>query len=67
LERYWRRRDDVPAAGAIGDQGHAHQLELMMELLAGGYTAEQIIAQYEHLTREDIQACLGYAKELVQT
>jgi uncharacterized protein (DUF433 family) len=39
----------------------------MMELLAGGYTAEQIIAQYEHLTREDIQACLGYAKELVQT
>ncbi|MBI2186429.1 MAG: DUF433 domain-containing protein [Acidobacteria bacterium] len=26
--------------------------------LAAGYTAEQIIEQYDHLTREDIQACL---------
>jgi uncharacterized protein (DUF433 family) len=26
-----------------------------------------IIEQYDHLTREDIQACLAYAKEIIQT
>jgi predicted nucleic acid-binding protein len=26
-----------------------------------------IIEQYDHLTREDIQACLAYAKEIVHT
>jgi uncharacterized protein (DUF433 family) len=36
-------------------------------LLAAGYTIDQIIEQYDHLTREDIQACLAYAKEVVQS
>ena len=42
-------------------------VELVIDLLAAGYTIDQIIEQYDHLTREDIQACLAYAKELVQT
>lgn len=42
-------------------------VELVMDLLAAGYTTEQIIEQYDHLTRQDIQACLAYAKEVIQT
>lgn len=35
-----------------------------MELLVAGYTPEQIVERYDHLTREDIQAYLAYAKKL---
>lgn len=48
-------------------KGTRISVELVMDLLAAGYTTDQIIEQYDHLTREDIQACLAYAKEIVQT
>jgi hypothetical protein len=38
-------------------------VELVLELLAAGYTTEQIRQQYDHLTAEDIPACLAYARE----
>jgi uncharacterized protein (DUF433 family) len=48
-------------------KGTRISVELVMDLLAAGYTIDQIIEQYDHLTREDIQACLAYAKEVVQS
>ena len=36
-----------------------------MDLLVAGYGVPQIIEHYDHLTREDIQACLAYAKEVI--
>ncbi|MEM7658524.1 MAG: DUF433 domain-containing protein, partial [Bacteroidota bacterium] len=33
----------------------------MLELLAGGMTVEEILADYPYLEREDIQASLAYA------
>ena len=48
-------------------KGTRISVELVMDLLAAGYTAQQIIEQYDHLTREDIQACLAYAREVVQS
>ncbi len=36
-------------------------VELVVDLLAAGDTTDQIIEQYDHRTREDIQACLAYA------
>lgn len=48
-------------------RGTRISVELVMELLAAGYTTEQILERYDHLTREDIQACLAYAREVIQT
>lgn len=33
----------------------------MLELLAGGMTTEQIVADYPYLEREDVSACLDFA------
>lgn len=48
-------------------KGTRISVELVMDLLAGGYTTDQIIQQYDHLRREDIQACLAYAKDIVHS
>ena len=37
-----------------------------MELLANGWTHEQILTNYPHLTEDDIQAALHYAAEAVK-
>lgn len=65
----WRSRivaDPDVLVGKPVIRGTRISVELVMDLLAAGYTAEQIIEQYDHLTREDIQACLAYAKDVVQ-
>jgi len=33
----------------------------VLELLAGGMTAEEILADYPYLEADDIRACLAYA------
>jgi uncharacterized protein (DUF433 family) len=33
----------------------------VLELLAGGMTTEQILADYPYLEADDIRACLAYA------
>ncbi len=42
-------------------------VEYVLNLLAHGATAEQILAEYEGLTREDIQACLLFASKSLET
>jgi uncharacterized protein (DUF433 family) len=39
-------------------------VDLVVELLAAGWSHAQILASYPHLTEEDIRACLAYASEL---
>lgn len=39
---------------------------LVLGHLAAGNTAEQIIAEFPDLTREQIAACLDYARELAE-
>lgn len=66
----WRSRIVAHPDVLVGKpiiKGTRISVELVMDLLAAGYTADQIIEQYDHLTREDIRACLAYAKEVVQT
>ena len=36
-------------------------VELIIDLLARGYSRDQILEQYDHLTAEDVQACLAYS------
>jgi len=48
-------------------KGTRISVELVLELLGRGYTRDEILAQYDHLVAEDIQACLAYAGELVRS
>ena len=39
-------------------------VSLILDFLANGDSIEMILAEYPHLTREDIQACLAYGAEV---
>ncbi len=39
-------------------------VSLVLDLLAEGESAEAIIGEYPHLTREDVQACIAYGAEM---
>lgn len=47
-------------------RGTRISVELVVELLAAGWSHEQILASYPHLSEEDIRACLAYASELLR-
>jgi len=39
-------------------------VSLVLDLLASGMTAAEVIEQYPHLTPLDIQACIAYGAEM---
>ena len=47
-------------------RGLRYPVETILELLSGGMTSEEILADYEDLEREDILAVLNYATRLSQ-
>lgn len=47
-------------------RGLRYPVETILELLSGGMTIEEILADYEDLEREDILAVLNYATRLSQ-
>ncbi|HAZ30852.1 TPA: antitoxin [Candidatus Acetothermia bacterium] len=38
-------------------------VQLILKMLSQGISAEEIVEEYPHLTKEDIQAALAYAAE----
>jgi uncharacterized protein (DUF433 family) len=42
-------------------------VEFVIDLLGRGWTVEQILEEYDHLTREQIQACLAYASDVLKS
>ncbi len=65
----WRNRVVAQPHVLVGKpviKGTRISVELVMELLAAGYTTHQVLEQFEHLTRADVQACLRYAKQVRQ-
>jgi uncharacterized protein (DUF433 family) len=42
-------------------------VEFVIDLLGRGWTVERILTEYDHLTQEDIQACLAYASEVLKS
>jgi uncharacterized protein (DUF433 family) len=48
-------------------RGTRISVEFVVDLLGRGWTVEQILKEYDHLTREDIQACLAYASEILKS
>lgn len=47
-------------------RGLRYTVETILELLSSGMTAEEILADYEDLEKEDILAALDYARRLSQ-
>jgi len=65
----WRERITIDAGVLVGKpivKGTRISVEFVIDLLARGWTVEQILKEYDHLTPEDIRACLAYAGELVR-
>jgi uncharacterized protein (DUF433 family) len=47
-------------------RGHRIWVSLILDLLAGGMTAQEILENYPGLTLEDVQACIAYGAEMAR-
>ncbi|HBL29276.1 MAG TPA: antitoxin [Acidobacteria bacterium] len=66
----WTERIVVDSKILVGKpvvKGTRISVELIIDLLARGYSREQILDQYDHLTVADVQACLAYASETLRS
>lgn len=59
MERITANREVLGGKPII--KGTRISVEFILELLASGVTEGEILQDYPHLTKEDIQACLEYA------
>ena len=66
----WRERIVLDPGILVGKpviRGTRISVELVIDLLAQGWTREQILQQYDHLESDDIQACLSYVSEMLHS
>ncbi len=47
-------------------RGHRIWVSLVLDLLAGGMSQEDVLKEYPVLVEEDIRACIAYAAELAR-
>jgi len=41
-------------------------VEFVVDLLGRGWSVDDVLREYDHLTKEDIQACLAYAGDVLK-
>jgi uncharacterized protein (DUF433 family) len=66
----WRDRIEIHPDVLVGKpviKGTRISVELVVDLLARGYTGEQIMQQYDHISLDDIRACLAYASQVLSS
>jgi uncharacterized protein (DUF433 family) len=66
----WQERITVDPNVLVGKpiiKGTRIAVEFVVDLLGRGWTMEQILSEYDHLTAADIQACLAYASEILKS
>jgi uncharacterized protein (DUF433 family) len=66
----WRNRIVIDPSVLMGKpiiKDTRISVEFILDLLGRGWTTEQILKEYDHLTPEDIQACLAYASETLKS
>lgn len=66
----WNDRITVDPRILVGKpvvRGTRIAVELVMELLAAGWTHRQILDSYPTLSAEDVRACLSYASEILHS
>ncbi len=64
----WRERivaDPEVLAGKPAIRGTRISVELILDRLAAGWTVDGLIDAYPHLQREDVQAALAFAADLM--
>jgi uncharacterized protein (DUF433 family) len=59
--------DPAVLAGKPVIRGTRLSVEFIIGLMAEGWTETDILAEYPGLTREDITACLAYARDVLQS
>jgi uncharacterized protein (DUF433 family) len=65
----WRERIVIDPNILVGKpvvRGTRLAVEFIIDLLAQGWAEEEILRNYPGLTREDLQACLSYAGEVLR-
>jgi uncharacterized protein (DUF433 family) len=63
----WQSQISIDSDVRVGKpviKGTRLALELIIDLLAQGWSEEQILQEYPGLTHEKVQACLAYASEI---
>jgi uncharacterized protein (DUF433 family) len=45
-------------------RGHRIWVSLILDLLAGGWSTEQVLSEYPGLTKDDVLACIAYGAEM---
>lgn len=66
----WTERITIDPNVLVGKpiiKGTRIAVEFVIDLLGRGWTVEDILREYDHLTREDIQACLAYAGDVLRS
>ncbi len=64
----WQKRiviDPDVLGGKPIVKGTRLAVEFIIELLANGWTKEEVFRNYPGLTEEDVNACLGYVSHLL--
>jgi uncharacterized protein (DUF433 family) len=66
----WQDRITIDPRVLVGKpiiKGTRISVEFVIDLLGRGWTQEQILKEYDHLTREDVQACFAYASDVLKS
>ena len=66
----WQERivlDPTILTGKRTIKGTRIAVEFVVDLLARGWTTDEILREYDHLTAEDVHACLAYASDMLQS
>ncbi len=64
----WRERITADPAVLVGKpvvRGTRIAVEFLLDLVASGWSFDQVLANYPGLTVEDIRACVAYAKDVL--
>jgi uncharacterized protein (DUF433 family) len=65
----WKERIVIEPEILVGKpviKGTRLAVEFIIDLLAQGWTEQEILSNYPGITRQDIQACLAYASETLK-
>ena len=66
----WQERITIDPNVLVGKpiiKGTRMSVEFVIDLLWRGWTTKQVLSEYDHLTPDDIQACLAYASDVLKS
>ena len=66
----WKDHIDIDPAVLVGKpviKGTRIAVEFIMDLLAQGWSEQDILENYPGITHEDLISCLRYAEQIIKT